>query len=457
MRPSIQSARLLESMAIALAREVLPKVQSDSTRFVVRAACRLALRQAMGLAATSTPQNPTSSVVSNPTCSLLQWPQPDAEALISALATDARMYAEGIDKFAQKLDELTAPNIDACVVPDGGTLSRYLRERFQDPTAEALNVSPVVGGYSKQTVLFDYLSSNGVTTSLVMRRDLPRNNVGTTVVDEFMLLKAVFQTGFPVAEPLWLEETSSVIPGAFLVSRRVAGRATGNPLGIVGTLEFDPARMLAKLLARLHAIDVKALGVPGISDVSFGEDVLQQRIDYWEREYSSNVESSSSALEIGLAWLKANVHLGLGDAVLVHGEIGFHNILFDGSVLTALLDWELAHLGSAADDLAYVRPFVESFMAFDKFLMYYAQEGRSVPPRSALVYYQVFANVRNAIIGVKSLRGFHDGLHDDLPLVSIVADTAPVYVGTLRRILSDIIREHGFRWEQGLRRSEKST
>src|SRR5262245_36056785 len=110
-----------------------------------------------------------------------------------------------------------------------------------------------------------------------MRRDLPRNNVGTTVKDEFALLRAVFRTGFPVAEPLWLDCDSALIPGPFLISRRMPGRATGSPIGIAGPIDFEPAQVLAALLARLHAIEVKELGVPGISDVTFDSDVVRER------------------------------------------------------------------------------------------------------------------------------------------------------------------------------------
>ena len=388
---------------------------------------------------------------------VLRSSQPESAVLVSLLERDAHVYAEEAERFATALRKLSDISSDAFLVPDATTLTRYLRGHFHDSAAEARNVIPVVGGYSKQTVLFDHVTANCVSNSLVMRRDLPRNNVGTTVVDEFKLLRAVFETGFPVAEPLWLEETSSDIPGPFIVSRRMPGRATGDPLGIVDRVDFDPAQVLAKLLARLHAIDVNSLGVPGISDVPFSKDLVQQRMEHWEREYRNHVESPVVTLEIGLAWLKSNVHLGLGDPVLVHGEIGFHNILFDGPVATALLDWELAHLGSAADDLAYIRPFVEPFMPFDQFLGHYAREGGCIPPLSALIYYQVFANVRNAVIGVKSLRQFHDGLHDDLPLVSIVADTSAVYVETLNRVLGETIRNHGFRWNGDMSSPEVST
>ena len=43
---------------------------------------------------------------------------------------------------------------------------------------------------------------------------------------------------------------------------------------------------------------------------------------------------------------------GRGD-VVVHGDFGPQNALVDGSQLSALLDWEFAHLGRPVEDLAW--------------------------------------------------------------------------------------------------------
>jgi aminoglycoside phosphotransferase (APT) family kinase protein len=40
--------------------------------------------------------------------------------------------------------------------------------------------------------------------------------------------------------------------------------------------------------------------------------------------------------------------------VLCHGDAGPGNFLFEGERVTALLDWEFAHLGDPLDDLAWV-------------------------------------------------------------------------------------------------------
>lgn len=43
---------------------------------------------------------------------------------------------------------------------------------------------------------------------------------------------------------------------------------------------------------------------------------------------------------------------GIGD-VIVHGDFGPQNVLIDNGEITALLDWEFAHIGSHVEDLAW--------------------------------------------------------------------------------------------------------
>jgi len=52
----------------------------------------------------------------------------------------------------------------------------------------------------------------------------------------------------------------------------------------------------------------------------------------------THTEAPSAALEVGLEWLYANSHLIVNQRTIVHGDVGYNNILFDGNKLVALLD-----------------------------------------------------------------------------------------------------------------------
>ena len=62
---------------------------------------------------------------------------------------------------------------------------------------------------------------------------------------------------------------------------------------------------------------------------------------------------------------------GVHPPVLVHADFKPGNILLDGDRITALLDWELAHLGDPLEDLGWVtqplRTLAASVVQFSKF------------------------------------------------------------------------------------------
>ena len=60
---------------------------------------------------------------------------------------------------------------------------------------------------------------------------------------------------------------------------------------------------------------------------------------------------------------------------LVHGDYNFHNLLFDGDRLSAVLDWELSHVGHPAEDLGYIKQTAEQSVAWEDFMAAYRDEG----------------------------------------------------------------------------------
>jgi len=58
-----------------------------------------------------------------------------------------------------------------------------------------------------------------------------------------------------------------------------------------------------------------------------------------------------------------------------------------------VLDWELAHPGHAAEDLAYLRPDVESVLPWPAFIDAYVSAGGRPPAPAALRYFDVWRDV----------------------------------------------------------------
>ena len=70
-------------------------------------------------------------------------------------------------------------------------------------------------------------------------------------------------------------------------------------------------------------------------------------------------------IALGLSWLRDNVPPPI-EAVLNHGDFRIGNLLVEGSTLTGVLDWEMAHLGDQHEDLAYACMTVWRFDRIDR-------------------------------------------------------------------------------------------
>ena len=111
-------------------------------------------------------------------------------------------------------------------------------------------------------------------------------------------------------------------------------------------------------LARWHAIppeEVAALGFP--MPAGPHEQHLMD-LDALERTFRASVTPDTPPaplLEFSLRWLRRNVPDHAGPTVLVQGDTGPGQFLFEGSRITGVVDWELAKLGDAMYDLACIR------------------------------------------------------------------------------------------------------
>jgi aminoglycoside phosphotransferase (APT) family kinase protein len=97
-----------------------------------------------------------------------------------------------------------------------------------------------------------------------------------------------------------------------------------------------------------------------------------------------------------LDWLRENIPDAEGPVVVLQGDTGPGNFLYEAGAVTAVLDWELAHLGDPMDDIAWLswRATQHGFPDFPQRLREYEQlSGVTVDP-ARVNYYRVNAFAR---------------------------------------------------------------
>jgi aminoglycoside phosphotransferase (APT) family kinase protein len=97
-------------------------------------------------------------------------------------------------------------------------------------------------------------------------------------------------------------------------------------------------------------------------------------------------------IDLALWWMRQNVPAA-GATCLLHGDAGPNQFMFSGDRLTALLDWELSHLGHPMSDLGYTR-YREALYpsgAYPEFIAEYAAVSDHPVDRAAVDYFTVAA------------------------------------------------------------------
>lgn len=294
---------------------------------------------------------------------------------------------------------------------ESARLQTYLRQRFGSDV-EVTDIRTPMGGYSKDTFIVSLRGANRPADGIVIRCDLPGGPLETTATSELAVLQAMHAAGVPVAEPLWAETNAAAVGRPFIAVRQASGKQPMSmKLDFTGDDAPGFARQLAAVLARVHQVDPRGVGVDtAILAMPTTEHVIAL-LDQFEEQWRRRRQGPSPTIAAGLEWMRHNIPRELPSVRVVHGDATLRNMLFDGGQVTALLDWETWHLGDPGEDLAYCRDEVQRFMPWDEFLSaYYAAGGPHFSEESQR-YWGMWLYLRGAITSVSQM----DRLLDEPP------------------------------------------
>jgi aminoglycoside phosphotransferase (APT) family kinase protein len=310
------------------------------------------------------------------------------------------------DAIKAQLQPETDAEGAAAVEVNAAVLTEYLRDYLQDPTVTVTACAHLPGGLGKETHVFT-ATGNTLQGEFVMRRDMAVNLIPNTchrVSTEFEVLKAVRPHGLPTPDALWVDTRHDLLPGGdFIIMRRSRGLSGGTLFGAATPPDPVLNDRIGTLLGRLHTL-------PPLLEL--GELTESIRPEFWTMPASQVVRinlrgylsmllacphAPSPATVAIFNWLIANVPESQVTACLNHGDVGFHNMLLDEGELTALLDWESAHIGHPAEDLAYLYNAAAADLDWPRVMEAYRAAGGIPPPSSDLLYFRIMMLARIAI------------------------------------------------------------
>ncbi|MGZ4681765.1 MAG: phosphotransferase family protein [Acidimicrobiales bacterium] len=349
------------------------------------------------------------------------------------------------DEISAEKSAVTVSTRDAQQTGKG--LAAWLTEVLPEGAdPEVLDITaPESNGMSSETLLFDAVwteDGERVHHALVARVAPDTNDVPVFPSYDFetqvrvMELVGRHAPEVPVPGVRWLELDRSAIGAPFFVMDRVSGRVPPDnmpyPMGS-WLFEADPADQRAlqdasvRVLAGIHAIDVDAvdgafleLDCPG--ETPLRRHVANQRAYYdWMRD-----GRVYPVIEEAFDWLEANWPADEGDTVISWGDSRIGNMMYDEFTPVAVLDWEMAALGTRGIDVGwmiFIHDFFQDicrvlemegmpgFMRSEDVAAVYA-ESAGVPVTD-LEWYEVYAALRHAIVMARvNQRSVHFGESD---------------------------------------------
>lgn len=315
---------------------------------------------------------------------------------------------------------MSAPTEPVIVDDVSGAISRLIQNQgpsFKD--VHIANVRRLSGGLSRENWVFDATWSDhgrDHSASLIVRRDPAGSLLDTARDVEFGLLKALEETVVPAPAAYWIDADGSALGSPSLVMERLEGDCelfvlnSARPIGV----RREIAEKFLRLLVDVQQVDWRSLGLDKLLGDP-GPNAAAAELDRWEAALRLNQLEPVPELDLVLRWLHRRARPS-SDTVLVHADFKPGNALMVGDDISALLDWETAHLGDPLEDLGWITNPVRSgehqikgVWEREQIIENYSKlTGRSVDP-DELLWWNVFSCWKLAIIVLTGTRVFIEG------------------------------------------------
>lgn len=356
-------------------------------------------------------------------------------------------------KFARQSKEHYLPR-------NAGEVAERLEAFLQSQGEErrAHNVRRMGGGASKEQFCFDLVGADGSAERMVLRMDPLEGIVETSRKREAEILAAVRDI-VPVPPIAWVDPDGSYMGQPAMIANFVGGVTKptddgGGPSGLgikIGErLGNALTPQYVSNLAAIHAFDFNKHQLPSYNVPVPGTETALWQLNYWSRVLADDGIDATPVLHYAQYWMRQNLPQ-CNKPVLLHGDYRLGNFMFDESSLkmTAILDWELAHIGDYHEDVSYsLEPLfcardengnylVSSIMSVDRFLELYTEmSGNTINP-DTLHWYRVLNSYKLAVMNLTSgIRAARDRTNHQCAFLSFLSASGTAIAASLAKLLT---------------------
>ena len=337
----------------------------------------------------------------------------------AALAHWRVAVEEAVSTDAEQQPATSAPAVvktDAGKLITPASMTDYLRGAFpQLPDIHAVAVELMTAGSQKWTALIELQGAgDSLPSQVILRQDTGSGVVGENVVEEAPVLDSLARTGLARPALYHVGPRSTALGGPFILMQRMFGRPAGSFVAGFAPGSRPVCEDLARVLARLHSTDPATVGIRPSESTLTPQQWMTRRVEGSWNVWRQSAVEPSPLIESAFAWIRREVGRGMGPPSVVHGDVKPDNFLVgDDRRISALLDWEFAHVGDAGEDLGYCRPFVERQMPWTEFMDIYHDAGAPHVEDRRVRIGTIWGQLRNASWSVQCERECREGRADD--------------------------------------------
>ncbi len=229
-------------------------------------------------------------------------------------------------------------------------LQHALMAHLSDDTALVERAVPLTGGASRETFAVS-ASRSGQPWPLILQRERGGGRRRPEGMDaEAAVVRTAHEGGVPTPQVIIShndvsDELSAAVGNSWFVCEAVDGETIARRIlrdDVYVDARRDLPRQLGSALAAVHQLPFDHL-----EWIEAPDELAKYR------EVADEMELASPAFELAFRWLNAN-RPAPSTPNLVHGDFRMGNLIVDEHGLSAVIDWELAHVGDPMEDLGWL-------------------------------------------------------------------------------------------------------
>lgn len=289
-------------------------------------------------------------------------------------------------------------------------------------------LSRIHGGASRQTYAIDLAFTEGNTDKtlrVIMRRDPVDSLIDTERKVEFAAIRSMEGAGLPVPKALFLEEDRGPLGAPFFVMERVTTGVAAAPfqLEALDPYRVQLGRQMFAQMGAIAALDPAGSPLSEAIDMPTPETCWQRELDYWEGEIDKHARKPEPITKAAIRHLRRNPPLPAQKLSIVHGDYRIGNFLHnEKGKITAILDWEMAHIGDPYEDIAWCTDLLWSggdvaraagMLPWPEAVAEWQNASDLTFDFAAFEWWSIFSSVKAIGIWISSARAFADAANDD--------------------------------------------